>query len=635
MRRFKEDRNDPDICSHGYVSASSISGTVVFGTRKLTSISDILQSEERLIKVGDEIPCAAIGTANYVAKDPHTAVDGVKQLLGKCIQFHAECGGAQPVELPTRVIEIGTTNENLRIIEANGAKGTYMTLSYCWGETSDAARTTPGNINQRLQKLPFSDLGKTHQDAVDITRKLGIKYLWIDAVCIIQDDRVDWDKESIKMADVYKNSMLTIAAAQSTHAQGGILLDRPDLTSEGRMLAFQTEDGPRRIAFRLPILNHHVWANCVTQQYFPISPADMEYLPLENRAWCLQERVLSRRIVHFAKQELFWECQEAKRCECGEIGGHNFTGHGPATLRDDFLTATSSTSQDERNHFWMGVVAECTRRGLKYCSDRLPALSGFAQSLQRAGYGEYLAGLWRNGLLEQILWTVDSFETARRAQSPSAPSWSWASIEPSSISFHVDPYATGKHCAEIEAVSCISSSAGPFSKAIKGRLCLNAMVVWAKLCWFQQRDGQDTLGFPGPRRQRAFELSIPGESAMVCHLEPDFRLLDPDFDEWVKRNPVSQLPLDTTLESSSSTQSSDPSPPFQPTAEIDVGIIAVMELGTRSNKSSGCLSCLAVRQLDSSSPNTGFERVGLVSIDDGNSVERFFEIQKKDTIELI
>lgn len=539
------------------------------------------------------------------------------------------------MELPTRVIEIGTTNEDLRIIETNGAKGTYMTLSYCWGETGDAARTTPGNINQRLQKLPFSDLGKTHRDAVDITRKLGIKYLWIDAVCIIQGDRVDWEKESVKMADVYKNSMLTIAAAHSTHAQGGILVDRPELTSEGRMLVFQTEDGPQRIAFRLPILNHHVWSNCVTEQYFPINPIDMEYLPLENRAWCLQERVLSRRIVHFAEQELFWECQEAKRCECGEIGGHNFAGHGPATLRDDFLNAATSTSQNERNHFWMGIVAECTRRGIKYCSDRLPALSGIAQTLQRAGHGEYLAGLWRNSLLEQLLWTVDSIETARRVQSPSAPSWSWASIEPSSISFPVDTYATGKKCAEIEAVSCTSSSAGPFSNAIKGTLRLNAMVVWAKLRWFQQLDGQDTLPFPGARRQRAFEISIPGESAMVCRLEPDFRLLDPEFDEWVKRNPILQLPRGTGLEPSSSAQSGGPSPQLQPTAETDVGIVAIIELEPPSNASSRRLCGLAVRKVNICSPNTSFERVGLVSIEDGSSVERFFEIQKKDTVELI
>lgn len=546
------------------------------------------------------------------------------------------------MKLPTRVIDVGTSNDKLKLVETNGSKGTYITLSYCWGETGDSASTNRSNIQERLKRLAASSLCRTHRDAIEITRSLGVKYLWVDAICIIQDDSNDWGKEIVQMADIYSSSVLTISAAQSKDAQGGILLDRPAETASFHMLTFATPtDDPdqpaeRNILYRRPITNHKVWSNCVTQQAYEVTPYDLEYLPLENRAWCLQERILSRRIIHFAQHEFFWECQVSRRCECGEIGGIIGFDDAP-TIREDFTNAIKSSDIEKGSHFWMSIVMECTRRGIKYPKDRLPALWGIAQRLQQAGFGEYLAGIWRSGLPEQVLWSVNQFEDGRRAQAPYAPSWSWASIENSGFSFPLDPSTRKRRLHSVlEDVRCAPSAdaTGNFSG---GYLRLRGPKLRFRLFWFPSHHSEYKMRGADLRLniQMALQLRLPGREHFIGRFRPDFPLLNPKFDDWMAENlSVTTVSIN---DEKNERQSSDPGPSqsIVPAEEIEVTTLAVLSEGESSGESAHRLICLVLRPVDRSSPHGAFERIGVVCFESVDEWTEIFDLQNVHAIEIV
>lgn len=103
----------------------------------------------------------------------------------------------------------GTREPRLHI--SNGEYGPYIALSYCWGSTNPAV-TTRHNLKERVKEIPFSDLPRTVHDAITVTRRLGIRFLWVDVLCIAQDsiNGEDWVHESSRMADIYGNAYLTI-----------------------------------------------------------------------------------------------------------------------------------------------------------------------------------------------------------------------------------------------------------------------------------------------------------------------------------------------------------------------------------------------------------------------------------------
>jgi hypothetical protein len=204
-------------------------------------------------------------------------------------------------------------------METNRVPGSYITLSYCWNGKGAAEKTTKANLQARCKaRIPRLELSQTHLDAIEITKALGYRYLWIDAICIIQDDSEVWPRESANMGTIYRDSVLTVAAAQSPDAEGGILLDRPELLTKVYGMAITSTDpdgsetGTHNVLCRSPVLDHKKWSNGFEQQAHKTKPAILTDLALEDRAWCLRERVLSTRIVHFARDEFFWDCNTVK-----------------------------------------------------------------------------------------------------------------------------------------------------------------------------------------------------------------------------------------------------------------------------------------------------------------------------------
>lgn len=170
-------------------------------------------------------------------------------------------------------------------------RGPYVALSHCWG-TARHIVTEKKNIEVHKKSLALELLPKTFQDAVEFTRAIGVRYLWIDSLCIIQDDLNDWKREAAKMANVYQNAYCTIAATGSKGDQDGIFIPRvkQDVCSLEYIAANTT----------------------ITATYIEDDVAAMKELhtsPLSTRAWTLQERLLSRRTVHFTESRVIWECR--------------------------------------------------------------------------------------------------------------------------------------------------------------------------------------------------------------------------------------------------------------------------------------------------------------------------------------
>jgi hypothetical protein len=142
--------------------------------------------------------------------------------LHECETSHTSCVTDAPPELPSRVVDVGAYAKDVKILQTKGAKAQYVALSHCWGGPISPLLSSETIVSFK-DLLPYSDLPANFQDAITITRRLGIQYIWIDSLCIVQDSKQDWEEQSKKMAAIYRNSTVTISALASEGSKRGIL----------------------------------------------------------------------------------------------------------------------------------------------------------------------------------------------------------------------------------------------------------------------------------------------------------------------------------------------------------------------------------------------------------------------------
>lgn len=302
--------------------------------------------------------------------------------------------------LPKRVIDVGdnTLLPDIKLVEPSGLESSYICLSHCWGP-SQGLKTTSATLENRKNRIPWTSLPTVFREAVSFTRHLGIRYLWIDSLCIIQDDTKDWQDQSAAMATIYRNSYITIAASICWHSHESMF----PLSNEMSFL------GPSGDSFSLQIRRRV--DHCAK-------------LPLMKRGWFFQERLLSPRVLHFGAGELIWECMEITTCECKNINPEVIFWHGKARLHGGNL---SHLVADGLKEVWHSLVENYSRLKLTYESDIFPALSGAAKWMERYRNTPYLAGLWRDSIVEDLLWRSDHGLRGILLDWR-APSWSWASV---------------------------------------------------------------------------------------------------------------------------------------------------------------------------------------------------------------
>lgn len=231
--------------------------------------------------------------------------------LRQCEAEHELCKRSNPQAQPSRLLHLhGSVDDlNIRLVDTDRLQSRYVALSYCWGNPTEHYQlktTRKDDLVERHQSgISLTALPQTIKDAVALTKVLGFEYLWVDALCIIQDDDTDWSFESSKMCDVYMNASVTLIASRSTGCSDHLLGEQS--------YSKHTE---------MPYKNTTVFVrDSIARDHLndPMATADWAIDPLVTRAWALQEGMLSTRAIYFSSRELRWECNETSECQCGTI----------------------------------------------------------------------------------------------------------------------------------------------------------------------------------------------------------------------------------------------------------------------------------------------------------------------------
>ncbi|KAK0130468.1 hypothetical protein ONS96_000987 [Cadophora gregata f. sp. sojae] len=316
-----------------------------------------------------------------------------------CETTHQKCNRSiHSTFKPTRIVDLTATRPLLRTFKDEESISKYATLSHCWG-LNHLPMLTKDMLISYHKEIPDIAISQTIRDAMQIALYLGYHYIWIDSLCIIQDDEEDWKRESASMSMVYGNSGINISAAGAIDGTIGCFFPRnPNFLDKITIVS-----GKREIQYTSLPLRFDDWL--------------LDTMPLMKRGWAIQERILARRTLHFAQSQLFWECRHLHACESIP---HSYHKRGRVTR--------ISLNGVESVQLWKGIVQDYSECRLTKITDKLVAISGLAQAIQSDISCRYVAGLWMTRIENQLCWCgVDLCK--QRPDCYTAPTWSWASID--------------------------------------------------------------------------------------------------------------------------------------------------------------------------------------------------------------
>ncbi|KAJ0132697.1 hypothetical protein HZ326_24229 [Fusarium oxysporum f. sp. albedinis] len=321
--------------------------------------------------------------------------------LENCITHHAQCREMRTGTgwLPTRLIDVGLAGDTRwpRLVLSSELKSQgnigYTTLSHRWS-SSHVVKLVSSNINSFRQCIPSESLSNTFLDAIRVTRAVGIRYLWIDSLCIIQDSFIDWQAESAEMGNVYRNCIYNFAATGGSDNGGGLFQERN---------AHWVTPNKVHIQYRG---HHHIYSASLCDLWGKW----VSRSTLNRRGWVFQERLLSPRTLHFASQ-LFWECRMLQACETYPEGmPRNETTYTELDGFEHPLSFKDWYKECDSTEIWYNIVENYGRCSLTVPTDRLIAIAGIAKSMQPLLHDEYLAGLWKKDLPYNLVWSLYNVE---------------------------------------------------------------------------------------------------------------------------------------------------------------------------------------------------------------------------------
>jgi hypothetical protein len=302
--------------------------------------------------------------------------------------------------LPTRVINVGSQGDQaIKLhLTQEGERGQYVTLSYCWGKLSQQYTTTKETMKDENHTIQLDNLSQTIKDAVNVTRQLGFQYLWIDALCIVQDCPDDKSIEISRMHEVYKNSTLTISAATAFGVMEGFLYNIPAMRSFQLPIRMRNgEFATSEVTLKNPAVSGQP---SIKSPNFGWQPE-----PLDKRGWVLQENLLSSRILVYGSDEMSWQCQTdiVKRFP----PGHSAIQPLPSNIFPRNGLETDKVESKERQiDIWQRIIENYSGRELTHHGDRMIAISGIVRELSSYWKDTYIAGMWLNGLIQHLAWEL-------------------------------------------------------------------------------------------------------------------------------------------------------------------------------------------------------------------------------------
>jgi hypothetical protein len=413
-------------------------------------------------------------------------------LIKNCLESHTTCSRrGKPTTLPKRVLDLLTGDDfkSIRLHESEYVQeerryehGEYIALCHLWVLAKGIPKTTLATLESHKKAIPCSTLPRAYQEAIALVRALGFRWLWIDSLCLVQDDVQEKLEDSYLMDEVFGNAFLTIAATSASDSSSQPLFSpktqpfRIQATdNRGSLHKINVREQPSHYSFKAPFDgNSHMneW-----ELPFNISEEANLHTPLLIRAWPYTERLLSPRVLHFTKTEMILECRAGYQCECGriedstydsrptdqikhefskvlaeianhqqQVNGNGNPGHNRMDSMTIQLASTNLTNgaredllrkREEALQLWSYIITEYTARHLTYDSDRLIAIASIAKALSPAMHSGYIAGQWTFSTYG-LLWYPNDASHCRRPQPApgyNVPSWSWASVEGSPIFF--------------------------------------------------------------------------------------------------------------------------------------------------------------------------------------------------------
>ncbi|KAI1641625.1 heterokaryon incompatibility protein-domain-containing protein [Daldinia loculata] len=447
-----------------------------------------------------------------------------------CLKSHAKCRAQREdneVFTPDRLIEVRRDNNGSgckwRLI-CNEHVGTvpYLTLSHCWGSSNHLC-LTKRDYSKFLEISADSRLLKTYRDAFQVTTSLGFQFIWIDSLCIIQDDEEDWKTQSSMMGLIYSRAHCNIAATWAADGTYGCFTNRDLLIMDYTSVELTPDNGQTvEYAFACSLPVHR----------------SMAQKPLDTRAWVIQERYLSKRQLSFLHQ-VYWECLELVACE------QYPTGVKPDSLKDTRLGVCEKPTLKIRNHdefrsAWRKLVLCYSGCYITQQTDRLVAIAGLAGEMRKMVPDEYLAGMWKTDLISQLCWYADNgaaeWRTRFRTITEIAPTWSWANIY---APISPDPnYATKDiftPLAEIIGIDAVSDDPMKLHSFTSSKLILKGIAVLAHASGFGTRFPMDEWYRLRLTNQLITErYLIPVHIDVYIVWDEDVSIMAADPDEWLR-----------------------------------------------------------------------------------------------------
>ncbi|KLU81001.1 hypothetical protein MAPG_00096 [Magnaporthiopsis poae ATCC 64411] len=443
-------------------------------------------------------PACGLMAARLGCSLTEETVTAIRQGLEECQEEHGSCPkrGCRP--LPVRVIDISSAS-GVRLREtAPGETGQYATLSYCWGAATQLTTNT-ANLQSHLRSIDPSSLSKTISDAIQVCRSIGMPYLWVDALCIVQDDETDKRNQIRDMGRIYKLATFSIVAASAEKAADGFLSSRlnddsPPSWSDCTKISVLVGSGKTTTAwlvntwdYQLQITANRVFSRGWTFQEWLLSPRAVVFDSCQVSLYCATK---NSRPAGF----LAMPASQDRKYDALQIPASIFGGVDkcPPGSGGRFAAAQCDHSiAEHQDRTWIELVGNYSKRDFSRFSDRQPALEGIVAELAAVWDDKYLAGLWERTIMKHLVWsaalgptpqdlkyydqlrqerTFGSWERKR----PEGPTWSWIT-SPDAVSL-----ATSMGVVDARLVSCdiqLASPMSPFGHVRSGILTINAIVL--------------------------------------------------------------------------------------------------------------------------------------------------------------
>lgn len=394
--------------------------------------------------------------------------------LEDCCTNHQRCMSETSM-LPKRVIDVVSGPEPFLFLPQR-KRDRYAALSYCFGK-HPVLTTTQSTLLERQAGMPMKTLPQTVRDAVTWTQQLGLQYLWVDSLCILQENSTDWEVELSSMTDIYQDATVVIAATAASHAGSGCAPVRNKL----------------QFAPSTPVPGIVVVANFSREEWIFTEG------PLERRAWTFQEIRLARRVLRCGGEELAWQCRTSKRLERdpAESTKHPIAHPAYHIVGTGVFDGLEMLDGPLAFRVWYRMVKLYSRRNLIYPEDILPAFSGMARHFARlllqnrataksqssivpaqnvpqdSRNPAYVCGLWADDLLHGLLWFCSDPGIPIPYR---GPTWSWVAYQ-SAVTYSPQALEKNDFCAEVLDISVTVPGLNPYGKVSSGKITMLGLVA--------------------------------------------------------------------------------------------------------------------------------------------------------------